>query len=358
MPLLLDWIHKSHLSFLHRIIVHQATSTELPDLLHSPHTCERCYSNRECMLVTAATNNVVTTKRSHGSLIQHFTGHLNEVEFKYFREWDRLIDVEAYKSNHNISKAWLMSSMERERSSGKCMSSLVVSEFGSQGENGSFAIKLERSTDAMISTPLDELKFEDGSRVVLSTDGNSLFRFGHKEKFAILRGTTKSVECNCITIRVEEADIKRISGMNISETEKQSQRFRLDKDDFSVGTGTLRQNLIDFFTSDIPPFAGKLGLTQELLSSIHERTKRRLPWLRRSIIHLDAPNFDSIGVDSVFDFSPKLHIDGCQLSLLAKEYKELNPNQQNAIVKVSEIPIYPHSFVNPYHLPFYPILHI
>ncbi len=309
-------------------------------MLYSSHSCERCYVNRECMLVAAAAadnDGDPSLKRPHDKLIHHFTGHLNSNEFKYFLEWDRLIDLEAHTSNHHITKAWLMSSKERERSSGKCMSSLCLNVTGEPLKNhkeddDSIVIELVRSCDSELTTALNELKFEIGSRVALSIDSDSLFRLGQQKNFAILRGTTIDVGNDFVVIRVGETDAKRIGNMKTAY--KQSLRFRLDKDDFTAGIGILRQNLINFLTKDVPPFAGKLGLTQELICSIHERTKSRLPRLRHLIIHLREPEFDVVG--NIFrPCKTHICIEGCNLSKLSKEYMELNADQQAAILKVS-----------------------
>lgn len=295
------------------------------------------------MLVAAAAadnDGDPSLKIRHDKLIHHFTGHLNSNEFKYFLEWDRLIDLEAHTSNHHITKAWLMSSKERERSSGKCMSSLCLKDSEEQypkfqkheEENDSIVIELVRSRDSELTTALNDLKFEIGSRVVLSIDSDSLFRFGQKQSFGILRGTTMDVGNDFVVIRVGETDAKRIGNMKTAH--KQKLRFRLDKDDFTVGIGILRQNLINFLTKDVPPFVGKLGLTQELISSIHERTKSRLPRFRQLIIHLRAPEFDVVG--NIFSpFKAHTCIEGCNLSNLSKEYLELNTDQQAAVQKVS-----------------------
>jgi hypothetical protein len=324
------------------ITVQPPTPSDLPELLRLSRPCERCYVNKQCILLAASDDTDVTLRRTHGPLLQHFTGHLNKVELEYFRAWDRLIDLEAHVSNHNVTKAWLMSSMERERSTGKCISSLALSDVDNQqhplfeqykGDKDSFIIKLERSTDSEISTPLNTLKLDVGSRVVLSSDSVSLYQLGEKQNFGILRGSVKAVEIDSIYIRVGDADCKRIT--RIKTAAPNVLRFRLDKDEFTAGTGTLRQNLMNLFTADIPPFTGKQGLTQDLLISIHDRTKARLPQLRRSIIHLDAPTFNPSALGDLFCLSGTNHINGCNLRDLSQEFQELNIDQKAAIHKVS-----------------------
>lgn len=294
------------------------------------------------MLAVATADMNHDTKKSHGALLQHFTGHLNDKELEYFREWDRLIDLEAKVSNQNITKAWLMSSIEREKCTGKCISSLVVTDNENfqdslvqknQDQKDSFIIKLSRSEDSTITSPLNTLKFEFGSRVVLSSDVTSLNDSNEQKHFSILRGTITLIESNVVHIRVGEADAKRVSRIQLSSPST-ALRLRLDKDDFTAGTGTLRQNIMNLMTADIPPFTGKAGLTQELIVSIHDRTKARLPWLRRSIIHLNTPQFDNSHFQDIFNTNGSRLIEGCNLDDLRINFNELNTDQQRAVQKV------------------------
>ena len=295
------------------------------------------------MLAAATAGRNHDLQKSHGALLRHFTGHLNDKELEYFREWDRLIDLEAKVSNQNISKAWLMNSIEREKCTGKCISSLVV--IGNENfqeslmqknldQNDSFIIKLSRSEDSTITSPLNTLKFEFGSRVVLSSDLTSLHESNEHKHFSILRGTMILIESNVVHIRVGEADAKRMSRIQLRSSPTTTLRLRLDKDDFTAGTGTLRQNIMNLMTADIPPFTGNSGLTQELIISIHDRTKVRLPWLRRSIIHLNTPQFDNLRVQDIFKTDGSRQIRGCNLDDLRINFNELNTDQQRAVRKV------------------------
>ena len=110
----------------------------LPQLQSNVSTCERCYKNRECMMYASSDKHKITTstsvtatpaKNKHGKLLDHFTGHLQGAELEYFRNWDRLIDLEKHASAKDvISRAWLFGSAEKEMRDGKCISSLVLDE--------------------------------------------------------------------------------------------------------------------------------------------------------------------------------------------------------------------------------------
>lgn len=294
------------------------------------------------MLVAATAGKNVDLQKSHGALLRHFTGHLNEKEIAFFKQWDRLIDLEAKASNQNVTKAWLMNSVDREKLTAKCISSLVVCDMESFGQHvieqnqenkDSFIVKLRRSEDSLVTTALNTLQFDFGSRVILSSDVTVLHESNNNKHFGIVRGTIALIESNAVHVRVGEADLKRIGQMK--DRSLQTFRLRLDKDEFSAGTGTLRQNIMNLLTADITPYAGKVGLTQELLNSIHDRTRTRLPWLRRSIIHLVEPKFDASLALNIFDEPNGANqIGGCNFDDLRRQYEDLNIDQKRAIEKV------------------------
>lgn len=316
-----------------------ATPAALPDLLPHSHSCERCYSNRECMLNAAVENVDSTTtygsNKSHASLLQHFTGHLDHVELDYLKNWDRMIDLEASVSNREITKSWLKSSSDLERSLGTTISSLTLDEGTLHDCNQSvvsevseFIIKCNRLSCNSNEPPLNSLKFEVGSRGVLSTDGVSIrSSLEDKQQFGLARATVKSIDEQSIYIQVNHADFLRISRLGRSKiSEGSPHTFRLDKENFMTGTSTLRQNLMNLFTSEVASFPTKSAASQETATNTLQRGRSTAPLLRRSIIHLDAPRFDSLPHLSMFASSSTSH--------LSNEFSLLNEDQKAAVYKV------------------------
>jgi len=292
-------------------------------------------------MLNAAVENVDSTttygsNKSHASLLQHFTGHLDHVELDYLKNWDRMIDLEASVSNREITKSWLKSSSDRERSLGTTISSLtldegtlhdckqsVVSQMMSE-----FIIKCNRRSCNSNEPPLNSLKFEVGSRVVLSTDGVSIrSSLEDRQKFGLARATVKSIDEQSIYIQVNHADFLRVSRLGRSKiSEGSPHTFRLDKEDFMTGTSTLRQNLMNLFTSEVAAFPTKSVASQETMTNTLQRGRSSAPLLRRSIIHLDAPKFDSLPLSSMFASSSTSH--------LSNEFSLLNDDQKAAVYKV------------------------
>ena len=272
-------------------------------------------------------------KKTHAALLQHFTGHLDQAEKDYFKEWDRLVDLEASVMNKEITKAWLVPALERERSTGKTISSLVVDksslEIGASSDSVSseFVVKCSRCSRSPISSPLNSSRFEEGSRVILSSDTSSVDSASRRSKtqrkiFGISRGIVKGLDERNIFIRLSHADIRRLLTLSLSNQEELL--FRLDKDDFMAGTSTLRQNLLNLMTADVLPFSTKSNTSQETLSNTQHALTSRGPSLRRSIVHLDAPEFSPVSMNALFGSN----------KTLAEEYSTLNRDQKAAAYKV------------------------
>lgn len=348
---------------LQKITVMEPTPTSLPERLQSSHTCTRCFSNRECMLHALAENKIfdMNAHRSlHGDmLLKHFTGHLNDKDLEYFIEWDRLIDLEAHESKNEICKMWLRESKDRESSTGKSISCLVFD--GSVNDGSMFCdatneeydsfIKFYRDQNSVLNTPLTSLNFEVNSWVIVSTDTTSLSSstnpsslLSHGEQHSnrpsrdqmnILRTSIIQVDKSSICLRATASDISRIQKLH-------QLRFRIDKDEYVAGTGILRQNLINLFTIDVLSFPtrSEQAKNNASLPTNEQRMKKRIGWLRESIVHLKPPMFRSFSIeDSTRNmFTPnriaRRRIKGCDIGTLSREYSQLNIDQQTAVAKV------------------------
>jgi hypothetical protein len=285
------------------------------------------------------------SKKTHAALLHHFTGHLDNTELQYWKEWDRLIDLETSVNNKEITKAWLSPSLNRERSTGKTLSSLVVDESifddsrnVSHMNNSDFIVQCRRSLSSSITTPLNVLRFEVGSRIVISTDGSTLHSSSHKSGiqrhiFGISRGTIKDIDEKNVHIKVNHGDFLRISRLALFQSKARPNctevLLRLDKEDFTTGTSTLRQNLGNLFTADIVPFSTKSEASQETMLNTQQRLHSRISVIRRSIIHLDAPKFEAHTLHQILREK--------NLTTLSKDFSNLNADQKAAANKVRAI---------------------
>jgi len=308
-----------------------------------------------------------TIEKSHAPLFHHYTDHLSATDLKYFREWDRLIDLEANASKHNLFKNWLTSSKDLEKSSGRCISGLefddnffhLNSTPKKHIQSGlSFLVKFFRSPNSPHSTPLSNLNIDVGSQVVISVD-NTLFQLqkkpfdaNHKankkrQNLHLLRGSVENISEQAILIRSSKEECDKV---NILVAKKKNVNmnsfknpiyFRLDKDELSPGFGTLRQNLISLFTKDVTQYS--IGGAKHADISEPNYIQKRIQWLRRCIIHFEVtPVFDLSQRKSLFSLPRQIQahfkpVQGCDFMDLAMEFSELNPDQRAAVEKVRNL---------------------
>jgi hypothetical protein len=291
--------------------------------------------------------------RTHGDLVDKFTGNLQESDISYFREWDRLIDLEADASSRNMATAWLTDSRDREREKGESISSLVFDhpEPSPTKEGSHVLIAFRRSESSHSQTSLESMALTRGCQIIISTDGTSLDdcsqslqsttgsrrpRKKFRHQMHIVRGYVHGIHAEKIFVLARREDLERIRDLlkrykifcSKNDGQEYQLFFRVDKDNSSVGIGTLRQNVINFLTAD------SARTKTEQLSQASVAKKSRLPKLRDIIIRLDSPHFDlGITPASLFNvFGPS--IPGCEMRSLSVEFVRLNPDQQKAIVKV------------------------
>lgn len=318
----------------------------LPDLLNrDTHQCKKCYVNRECIMYAKSQidldpSNVDSIQKTHGELLNHYTSHLTPEDLQYFREWDRLIDLEAFSSSNQktIFTTWLSSSEVLEKEEAISISSLVLDQTRDTNNEDQVIIKFRRSSSTQHNTSLVDLKFETGSPVVLSTD-TDLFQLQHtsthksltvdaqrKNQLYILKGTVQHTYDMNIEVLASKADVEK----KLDPFVESNTIFRIDLDPVMYGIGTLRQNLLNLFTKDISPFSAADNDVGEI------QIKRRMPWLRNSIIHHSLrPKFDPNIESTLFNSPDEIDIQGCDIEDLACEYhSDLNIDQQQAVKKV------------------------
>jgi hypothetical protein len=290
-------------------------------------------------------------RQSHNELLSKFTGQLKDDDLAYFRDWDRLVDLEADAGKSSVATPWLVDSCDREKEKGESVSALVYDR-GEPSDGSRLLIAFRRSAQSQLKAPLNSLSLSKGCRVIVSTDGTSLdssqsestapnsklhrTRSKFKHQMHVIRGTLERVDADGLFVSAGRDDLDRVRGLvarhrNLSENSSDSGSsqllFRMDKDNSSVGIGTLRQNLINLFTAD---YARKEG---EELSKTDLAKRRLLPWLRDVVVRLQPPSFDAKPQESFFN-CPSSCIPGCDMRQLSSEFSHLNSDQQNAVSKV------------------------
>jgi hypothetical protein len=274
---------------------------------------------------------------SHRDLLHHYTGHLSEKEYEYFIKWDRLIDLEADATGSLITRTWLWESEDREIKLSNCVSSLVFEAKASSphavfDESWFADIVFRRSTSSNIQTPLSNVGFEPGTRVVISTDSTSVAvttnanvprRFG-RPHMHIVRGVVRKASETQLHILASRDDLNRIEHA-VKNSSNEQMTFRVDIEDVPTGITTLRQNLVNLFTAD----------KKTLDAPGSQVGQSRLSWLRSVLIQLQKPKFNRALVKFMFtpgqDAQP---VAGCDLMDLCFEFSTLNQDQREAVEQV------------------------
>lgn len=293
------------------------------------------------MLYAAASRHAVEAvgkEESHRDLMQHFTGHLVDEEYDYFIKWDRLIDLEADASSSLIARSWLRESKDIENEVSASIASLLFDPNTSSPEavfdESWFAlIGFKRSQTSSIHTPMSDVGFEPGCRVVIGTDSQSvkpsspvILDRRMRPQMHIVRGSVHKVTESHIFIQASRDDLTRIEICS-SSASPTTPTFRMDKENLPTGITTLRQNLVNLFTAD--------KKAQETPGSQVEQS--RLSWLRDVLIRLRRPIFDRSIVKHMFTPSqglPAEIVPGCDLKDLYMEFSNLNQDQKAAVEQV------------------------
>jgi hypothetical protein len=183
-----------------------------------------------------------STSGSHVELLNRFTGHLTNDDFRYFTDWKRLIDLEADSGSFHIAESWLVDAAHREVDTSKTMSGLSFKKNESRTLHGmkSSLISFTRSSNSVRSSHLCNLAFDTGCRVVISTD--SVLNDGHpgnipirelrkqtnRRKMHLVSGIVESTSHSDVVIRADKNDLTRIektSRQTSSELTRMNERL-------------------------------------------------------------------------------------------------------------------------------------
>ncbi|KAL8776489.1 MAG: hypothetical protein Q9194_003114 [Teloschistes cf. exilis] len=250
-------------SFIHQRV-------ELPPMLQSPHLCGRCYAKTSCFvyhkLVEDGTGETSGLKEKFDEVIRH----LNPNHAAFFKKWDHLLTKEEGDIVKLRRELWTMQSAEREKV-GRCFSNVII-EPGSARELED-APKINRYHYVFVKQKhvprfsFLESQITMGEPIVISDE------VGH---FALANGYVTAIGKRRIEVsvdrRLNNARVRRetfdshrnqnfVGIMEVLETghtdvtltpeqPQEPMSYRIDKDEFSNGMATVRNNLIRLMDKD------------------------------------------------------------------------------------------------------------
>ena len=243
---------------------------ELPPMLKSPHLCGRCYAKTPCFvyhkLMDDGNGETSGMKEQFDEVVQH----LSPTHRDFFRMWDDLLTKEEKELLKFRRELWTMKSSEREKV-GRCFGNLVIEpasshDLGNSQKINRYEYTLVRLNSAIESTFIGA-QIGVGEPIVISDE---------KGHFALANGFVTKVRKQKITVAVDRrlhnartkgkafdaernqvfAGIMEIvdqGGTQKTSTPVLSDEpviYRLDKDEFSNGMATVRNNLISIMKKD------------------------------------------------------------------------------------------------------------
>lgn len=239
---------------------------QLPPMLQNPHKCGRCYAKTQCFLyhklAEGGTSETAGVKEKFDELV----GRLQPAHQDFFKKWDDLLTKEESEMMKFRRELWTMLSQEREQL-GRCFSDVVI-EPGSGRENKDMA-KINRFSYTFLkkeSRPgfsFTESQITIGEPIVISSEQ------GH---FALANGYVTKVSSRRISVVVDRRlhnARRRLQGFDatrnqnfagIMEVTKEDEVpedpdeipvYRLDKDEFSNGMATVRNNLLSIMDDNV-----------------------------------------------------------------------------------------------------------
>ncbi|POS87451.1 hypothetical protein EPUL_002165, partial [Erysiphe pulchra] len=246
-------------------------SFQLPAMLRKQHMCSKCYAKVPCFIyhkfVDSGTGESTGLKGKFDEIIRHLT-----LEHKdFFLKWDDLLTKEETEYLKYRRELWTMLSSEREKL-GRCFSNVVIKP-GSSNEDLK-STKISRYKYVMIKhDPTRGFSFLDSQITV----GEPIVISDEEGHFALANGFVTQVWKHKIAVQVDRrlhnARIRQSGfdeennqvftsimnfakfdgdpGQNQNEQIIPATKYRLDKDEFSSGMATVRNNLIQIMADSV-----------------------------------------------------------------------------------------------------------
>lgn len=250
-------------------------SVRLPPMKRSKNMCGGCYAKTACFLYHRLADDGNGETSGMGDKFDEVVGHLTERHRDFFVKWENLLTKEEKESIKFRRELWTMISAEREKK-GRCFADVVIvpsSAGGTHTNGGVAASKINRFNYTFTKrNPPPGFSFVE-SQITL---GEPIVVSDEQGHFALALGYVTSVHRTHISVSVDrrlhnartrqagfDAHTNQVfaSIMDVSRKGPQATqiyededpiRYRLDKDEFSNGMATVRNNLVQIMPDTVP----------------------------------------------------------------------------------------------------------
>lgn len=246
-------------------------SVQLPPMKRSSNTCSKCYAKVSCFIYHKLADGGDHETSGMKSKFDEVVQHLTPTHQEFFLKWEDLLTKEEKESQKLRRELWTMVSTEREKV-GRCFANVIIEEGSAAEDVHNPKINRFRYT-FLKENPPSGFSFLDSQLAV----GEPIVISDEKGHFALALGYVTSVRKQKISVavdrRLHNARIRRpgfdesnnqvfASIMEVvpeGATPAQSQgkvkeaplKYRLDKDEFSNGMATVRNNLVQVMADGV-----------------------------------------------------------------------------------------------------------
>jgi len=241
---------------------------QLPPMLKDDHKCGKCYAQQACFLYHKLAEDGDDTHVRAKDQFNQLVKYLKPEHQEFFKNWDRLLTKEESEMIKFRRELWTMLSTEREKL-GRCFSNVVIEpDSALQLDDGG---KINRFQYTLIKqTPRSGFSFTESQITV----GEPIVISDEQGHFALANGYVTNVRKRKITVAVDRrlhnartkgrnfhaesnqtfAGIMDVQGQATPASTVPNEEplcYRLDKDEFSNGMATIRNNIIQIMDDNV-----------------------------------------------------------------------------------------------------------
>lgn len=282
-------------------------SVQLPPMKRSTNACGNCYAKVPCFIYHKLADDGDEETSGVKGKFDEVVKHLTPTHKEFFLRWEDLLTKEEKESQKLRRELWTMLSSEREKV-GRCFGNVVIEEGSAVEEKDNPKINRYKYTFVK-DTPAAGFSFMDSQLAV----GEPIVVSDEQGHFALALGYITAVRKQRISVavdrRLHNARIRRpgfdeadnqvfasimevvpegaAPGMSPGKIKKSPIRYRLDKDEFSNGMATVRNNLVQIMADDV------FGSRQ----------------IRRLVVDLAPPTFKATSTQYTIHGQESLNVD-------------------------------------------------
>ena len=245
--------------------------SELPSMLkNSPHLCGKCYAQKACFIYHKLVDDASGESNGLKEMFDELVRHLHPAHQNFFIKWDNLLTKEEQDMMRFRRELWTLQSSEREKL-GRCFGNVII-EAGSYAEVAG-AAKINRYRYTFVKQkPQPGFSFTESQMTI----GEPIVISDERGHFALASGYVTSVRKHKLQVTIDcrlhnarsrtksfdAHNNQSFAGMmHIAEQDtgqvtlspclpQEEALYRIDKDEFSNGMATVRNNLIMLMDRD------------------------------------------------------------------------------------------------------------